>query len=114
VIFNDLKQIKEMEELIKKIRAVEPTEEQLKDRTPEYAFGWIDSLNAITKVVEKLTAPVVVVDMLPKIDSTEFQNWLLDGGYTETKTPKLYKKGCGYFEKRNLYRHYQNILTFGN
>ena len=41
-----------MEELIKKIRAVEPTTEQAKDRTPEYAFGWIDSLNAITEVVK--------------------------------------------------------------
>jgi len=41
-----------MENLIKKIRAVEPTKEQLKDRTPEYAFGWVDSLNAITEVVK--------------------------------------------------------------
>lgn len=41
-----------MEDLIKKIRAVEPTKEQLKDRTPEYAFGWVDSLNAITEVVK--------------------------------------------------------------
>lgn len=41
-----------MEELIKKIRAVEPTTEQAKDRTPEYAFGWIDSLNAITEIVK--------------------------------------------------------------
>jgi len=52
VIFNDLKQIKKMDELIKKIRAVVPTTEQAKDRTPEYAFGWIDSLNAITEVVK--------------------------------------------------------------
>jgi len=41
-----------MEELIKKIRAVEPTKEQAKNRTPEYAFGWVDSLNAITEVVK--------------------------------------------------------------
>ena len=41
-----------MEDLIKKIRAVEPTKEQLKDRTPEYAFGWVDSLNAATEVVK--------------------------------------------------------------
>ena len=41
-----------MENLINKIRAVEPTKEQLKDRTPEYAFGWVDSLNAITEVVK--------------------------------------------------------------
>lgn len=41
-----------MEELIKKIRSVEPTTEQAKYRTPEYAFGWIDSLNAITEVVK--------------------------------------------------------------
>lgn len=41
-----------MDELIKKIRAVIPTTEQSKDRTPEYAFGWIDSLNAITEVVK--------------------------------------------------------------
>ena len=38
--------------------------------------------------LEKQLSIHVVVDMLPKIDSTEFQNWLLDGGYTETKTPK--------------------------
>jgi len=38
--------------LIKKIRAVQPTTEQAKGRTPEYAFGWIDCMNAITEIVK--------------------------------------------------------------
>lgn len=65
-----------MKDLIKKIRAVEPTKEQTKDRTPEYAFGWVDSLNAITKVVKNnidlaiVMHWVAVKDRLPE-----------DGGY---------------------------------
>ena len=41
-----------MEDLIKKIRFLEPTKEQQKDRTPEYAFGWVDCLNTVTELVK--------------------------------------------------------------
>lgn len=40
-----------MEDLIKKIKEMQPTKEQLEGRTPEYAFGYVDALNEAVKLV---------------------------------------------------------------
>lgn len=48
---NDLKLQKIMEDLIKKIKEMQPTKEQLEGRTPEYAFGYVDALNEAVKLV---------------------------------------------------------------
>ena len=67
-------------------------------------------LNAIN---EALTIPVVV-DMLPKKNSKDFKDWLIDGGYTKTRTKDVYMKGDSGFTTDVLYRHFCNVLTFGN
>ena len=67
----------------------------------------IDALN------EALTIPVVV-DMLPKKNSKDFKDWLIGGGYTKTRIKDVYIKGDSSFTTDVLYRHFCNVLTFGN
>lgn len=62
--------------------------------------------------VEQLFIPDVVVE-LPSKNSKEFKDWLKSEGYKN--------KGFGIYQKENkdycytlLYKHYCNVLEFGN
>ena len=41
-----------MENLIKELKGMQPTKEQLEGRTPEYAFGYVDALNKAVQLVK--------------------------------------------------------------
>lgn len=42
-----------MENFIKKIKALLPTEEQTYPNNPTYSFGWVDAVNATIKLVKE-------------------------------------------------------------
>jgi N-acetyl-anhydromuramyl-L-alanine amidase AmpD len=42
-----------MEKFIKEVKALMPTEEQAHPNNPAYAFGWVDSINAVVKLVKE-------------------------------------------------------------
>lgn len=80
--------------------------------TPDWIVqNCIKMLNEFEDVA--LTIPVVV-DMLPKKNSKDFKDWLIDGGYTKTRTKDVYMKGDSGFTTDVLYRHFCNVITFGN
>lgn len=69
--------------------------------------GFINAIN------EALTLTDVVVT-LPNIDSSEFSDWLKTELYTQTLNRFVYKRGGFEFEKDILYKHYCNVIEFGN
>jgi len=63
-------------------------------------------------LVKKFNISGVVVT-LPSIDSKEFESYLIDNGYAKaTKGMRL--KGDELFPVDNIYKHYTNVLEFGN
>ena len=52
-------------------------------------------------------------DKLPNIESTEFRNWMTDNGYTDEQYGTM-KKDDERYCINNLFKHYQNLLEFGN
>ena len=54
-----------------------------------------------------------VIPMLPKITSNEFQNYLKRSGY-ERIDDELLQKGNDYYCVNNVYRHFLNLIEFGN
>jgi hypothetical protein len=48
-----------MEHLIKEINKLRPTEEQVKDMLPHYAFGYVDALNSVIKLIKNLNEETV-------------------------------------------------------
>jgi ribosomal protein S8 len=73
-----------------------------------------DLINEIEQIYNKQQLPIhgVVVE-LPSKNSKEFKDWLKSEGYKN--------KGFGIYQKENkdycytlLYKHYCNVLEFGN
>lgn len=54
-----------------------------------------------------------VVPMLPKIKSNEFESYLKSSGY-ERIDDELLQKGTDYYCVNNVYRHFLNLIEFGN
>ena len=52
-------------------------------------------------------------DKLPNIESTEFRDWMTDNGYTDEQYGTI-QKGDERYCINNLFKHYQNLLEFGN
>ena len=54
-----------------------------------------------------------VVPMLPKMKSNEFEGYLKSSGY-ERIDDELLQKGKDYYCVNNVYRHFLNLIEFGN
>ena len=54
-----------------------------------------------------------VMPMLPKITSKEFSDYIKNNGY-ERIDDELLQKGKNYYCVNNVYRHFLNIVEFGN
>lgn len=54
-----------------------------------------------------------VIPMLPKMKSNEFENYLKSSGY-ERIDDELLQKGTDYYCVNNVYRHFLNLIEFGN
>ena len=54
-----------------------------------------------------------VMPMLPKITSKEFSDYIKINGY-ERIDDELLQKGKNYYCVNNVYRHFLNIIEFGN
>lgn len=54
-----------------------------------------------------------VVPMLPKMKSNEFESYLKNSGY-ERIDDELLQKGTDYYCINNVYRHFLNLIEFGN
>ena len=52
-------------------------------------------------------------DKLPNIESTDFRDWMTDNGYTGEQYGTM-QKGDKRYCINNLFKHYQNLLEFGN
>ena len=83
----------------------------------DYLHTPISVLRYITEL-EKIaeTKPLIidsVIPMLPNIESTEFCDWMTDNGYTNEQHGTM-QKGDERYCINNLFKHYQNLLEFGN
>ena len=54
-----------------------------------------------------------VMPMLPKITSKDFSDYIKINGY-ERIDDELLQKGKNYYCVNNVYRHFLNIIEFGN
>jgi hypothetical protein len=83
----------------------------------DYLHTPISVLRYITELEKRTeTKPLIidsVIPMLPNIESTEFCNWMTDNGYTDEQHGTM-QKGDERYCINNLFKHYTNILTFGN
>jgi hypothetical protein len=53
-------------------------------------------------------------DFLPNIDSNIFKTWYETHGYTTTLNNKLLEKDGSEYDLDNVFKHYCNLLEFGN
>lgn len=98
-----------MEEIIKELEQIG------KELFSKYG---VDSYNTRCKLHdarEKLKALTIhsVVPMLPKMKSNEFESFIKSSGY-ERIDDELLQKGTDYYCVNNVYRHFLNLIEFGN
>ena len=65
-----------------------------------------------TEMEQELTLTDVVTT-LPNIESDEFYEWMTDNGYTDKQYGTM-QKGNKRYCINNLFKHYCNLLEFGN
>ena len=70
-----------MEDLIKELNNLRPTEEQVKDKPAYYAFGYVDAINTAIQLVKNLGICSVsqkrelLRDFLDKMEDEGYLNW---------------------------------------
>ena len=72
--------------------------------------------NALAYEIEKLTLTDVGFSEteLPNIDSKEFKIWYEANGYETTSFNNIISKNGLDYPLENVYKHYTNLLEFGN
>ena len=83
----------------------------------DYLHTPISVLRYITELEKRTETKPLIIDsvmpMLPNIESTEFCDWMTDNGYTNEQHGTM-QKGDERYCINNLFKHYQNLLEFGN
>ena len=80
------------------------------DNEPNSEFA--DRIDSLIEIKHQFSLNGVI-PMLPKMTSKEFQNYLKSSGYKRIDD-ELLQKGKDYYCVNNVYRHFLNLIEFGN
>ena len=85
------------------------------DASTETAIANMKILNLLVDLRAEAEQLILsgVVDTLPNIKSKEFCDWMTDNGYTDEQYG-IMQKGNKRYCINNLFKHYCNLLEFGN
>ena len=85
------------------------------DASTETAIANMKILNLLVDLRAEAEQLILsgVVDTLPNIKSKEFCDWMTDNGYTDKQYGTM-QKGNKRYCINNLFKHYCNLLEFGN
>jgi hypothetical protein len=72
-----------------------------------------DRIDSLIDLKEQLTLTDVVAS-LPNIDSTEFEEWRRKNKYLLTIDNLSYIKDNVLYDKNIVYKHFCNVMEFGN
>tara|TARA_R110000796_G_scaffold70457_1_gene160267 strand:+ start:8063 stop:8368 length:306 start_codon:yes stop_codon:yes gene_type:complete len=101
--------------MINKKQLIEELLECVKDATDTETR--ITGLSICAALMNEVLDAALIIDsvipMLPNIESTEFCDWMTDNGYTDEQHGTM-QKGDERYCINNLFKHYTNVLTFGN